>query len=259
MNSSVLPQANQLGEVEHPASRSNDTNTTFSNSHSERIAIQPYVFGAAVADPSYPSASPINDRSVWSVRSVRSGDPLNRFFVSRGCKQPSVLDSIGAQPIDIARKLTQWDEETYRDVLNTTPLNACIWDENMKYVACNDAWCNAFGLSASTILDECHYNIFDDLPETYLREHQRCLNGEELHSLDELYQRQDGRVYHFSWTNIPMKSKRGKIGGMICVSRIKQLVISPIADGQPLIRDPHLVTHALRHHQMLQSQIDQSA
>ncbi len=114
-----------------------------------------------------------------------------------------------------------------------TPAAVAMCDREMRYLVHSDRWIEDFGLSQKNLLGLCHYDVFPDLPDTWKEEDRKCLSGETITHLEEIFKRADGRSDWVRRELYPWRDSTGEVGGLIIFAE----VITERIKARQLLRD----------------------
>ena len=100
------------------------------------------------------------------------------------------------------------------------PAAIAICDTQMRYLAHSDRWSRDYGLEGETLVGQCHYDLFPDLPKFWKEEHQRCFRGESIKKDEEPFPRADGKLDWVRRELHPWKDGNGQIGGLVMFTEV---------------------------------------
>src|SRR6266446_6414701 len=108
-----------------------------------------------------------------------------------------------------------------RDITEQAPAGIAMFDAKMRYLAVSRRFLSDFQLSAQAeLIGRSHYEIFPDIPPRWREIHARVLAGEELAREEDLFPRQDGRIYWVRWLMKPWRTANGQIGGALLFNEL---------------------------------------
>lgn len=129
-----------------------------------------------------------------------------------GVMQFDAIDGIGEQiPLY---------EACFRIFLEKVPVAVAVVDRKIRYLAYNRKWAEDYRLPDENLTGRCHYDLFPEVPDSWKKEHERCLAGELIVKDEELFQRMDGSVDWVKRELIPLKNREGKIRGLIIMAQV---------------------------------------
>jgi PAS domain S-box-containing protein len=119
----------------------------------------------------------------------------------------------------INSQINQKLSEIYlQQTLEYVPVAIAIFDQQMRYLACNRRWLEDNNLT-DDIIGRSHYEIFTDIPQEWQQIHQKCLLGAIERREEVAYPRADGSVDWLSWSIRPWYTANGEIGGIMLFSQ----------------------------------------
>jgi PAS domain S-box-containing protein len=106
------------------------------------------------------------------------------------------------------------DPERLQRCVELLPAPVAVLDRGMRYLALSRRWREAFGPREGEYLGRSHYELFPDIPERWREVHRRCLTGQFAESMDDTFDRPDGRAEHLRWAIHPWWDAAGAVGGL---------------------------------------------
>ncbi len=100
------------------------------------------------------------------------------------------------------------------------PAAIAICDKEMRYLAHSDRWSKDYGLEGESLVGQCHYDLFPDLPEHWKAEHQSCFKGNIVRKEEEPFPRTDGSRDWVRRELHPWKNNKGEIGGLVMFTEV---------------------------------------
>lgn len=169
-------------------------------------------------------ATPGDDRWDMEFRAVtRDGGVLWMHGIGRATRdsQGTVLSMTGIN-LDVterkrAEQRLRESEETLRLFFQYAPAAVAMLDSRMRYLAVSRRWLQDYGLDRS-IIGQCHYDVFPEVPERWKEIHRRCLAGAIEASEEDCFERADGSTQWLRWDVLPWRTLAGEIGGIIILS-----------------------------------------
>lgn len=116
------------------------------------------------------------------------------------------------------RRVLQARESLFRTVVQSLPASVAMFDLELKYLACSDAWLEQYGLERAKILGRGHYDIFPEIPDRWKKIHTDCLAGARRVSEFDVFERGDGRKQYLRWVVEPWRDSSGEIGGLLMLT-----------------------------------------
>lgn len=123
----------------------------------------------------------------------------------------------------IARRVQQeleQKEELLRLFIEHTPAAVAMCDLNMCYLTYSSRWALDYGLEDGDLTGQCHYDVFQDIPEKWKQEHRQCLTGQSLINEEEAFPRLDGTLDWVRRELHPWQRADGEIGGLIMFTEV---------------------------------------
>ena len=108
----------------------------------------------------------------------------------------------------------------YKLFVKHAPAAIAICDTRMRYLAHSDRWSRDYGLKGKSLVGQCHYDLFPDLPNHWKEEHQRCFRGETIQKEEEPFPRGDGSVDWVRRELHPWKNGSDEIAGLIMFTEV---------------------------------------
>jgi len=106
---------------------------------------------------------------------------------------------------------------TLQAFIKHAPAAMAMFDNEMRYVAHSDRWCQDYGIARDSLIGESHYDIFPEIPPHWRAKHQRVLAGSVEISEEERFTRSDGSVNVIRWEVRPWFLE-GRIAGMMMLT-----------------------------------------
>ncbi|MFN8651140.1 MAG: PAS domain S-box protein [Gemmatimonadales bacterium] len=108
-------------------------------------------------------------------------------------------------------------ENRLRLFIEHAPAALAMFDREMRYLAASNRWLADFQLPAS-ILGQCHYDLFPEIPERWRDIHRRAFAGEVLRAESDEFVRDNGAAYYLRWEVRPWYAADGTVGGLLIYS-----------------------------------------
>jgi PAS domain S-box-containing protein len=105
-------------------------------------------------------------------------------------------------------------------LLDHLPLALAMFDREMRYLAANRPFTDAFGLDPHDLIGRSHYQIFPDLHPNWRQLFERALTGETGRIDEDFFQRADGTNDWVRWEVRPWRESDGAVGGLILTQEI---------------------------------------
>jgi PAS domain S-box-containing protein len=108
-----------------------------------------------------------------------------------------------------------------RDITEQAPAAIAMFDDKMRYLAVSRRFLSDLQLpSPAELIGRSLYEVSPDIPSRWREVHARVLAGEELASEEDIFPRQDGRIYWVRWAMKPWRIPDGRIGGTMLFSEV---------------------------------------
>lgn len=118
-----------------------------------------------------------------------------------------------------AKLALQQSEATLQLFVRYAPAGIAMFDRNLYYLAASQRWVEDYGLaSPESIVGQCHYDIFPEIPDHWRQIHQRCLAGAIEHCDEDLFERADGSQQWLRWEVRPWYIHDQEIGGILILT-----------------------------------------
>ncbi len=125
--------------------------------------------------------------------------------------------------VDIACRVRQeleQKEELLKLFIAHTPAAVAMCDLDMCYLTYSRRWELDYGLEDRDLTGQCHYDIFQDIPDKWKEEHRQCLAGQSLINEEEDFPRLNGTLDWVRRELHPWRQPDGKIGGLIMFTEV---------------------------------------
>jgi PAS domain S-box-containing protein len=95
------------------------------------------------------------------------------------------------------------------------PTSMAMFDRDMRYIRCSRRWLDDYDLHDEQIEGKRHYDLFPELPESWIKAHRRGLAGEVVKCREDWFVRPDQTVQWLRWEVHPWHEASGEIAGVI--------------------------------------------
>lgn len=143
-----------------------------------------------------------------------------------------MANSIDLKPDARADDPAHQHAEFMRLCLDAAPAGIAMFDRDMRYLAVNHRFTQAYKLGESDILGKCHYDLFPDIPPRWRDIHRRCLSGATERCELEPFHRDDGTTIYVRWEIRPWFAADGTIGGILLFTEDRSAYIQADAERQ---------------------------
>ena len=99
--------------------------------------------------------------------------------------------------------------------IQQAPVALAVFDRKMRYLAHSRRWSEDHGLGDADLRGQCHYDVFDTVPDAWGRAHDRALAGEGVAKTEDWIVHADGRVQWLSWDVLPWYDAPGLPAGVM--------------------------------------------
>lgn len=107
-------------------------------------------------------------------------------------------------------------KNTFKLIIERLPVPIIAFDRNLRFMAASDRFFDESPLEKRNVHPDDHwYSLIPDMPIKWKKIHQRCLQGEELKSDEDLFYRKDGSIECWKWEIRPWYLSSREIGGVI--------------------------------------------
>lgn len=101
----------------------------------------------------------------------------------------------------------------------TAPVAVAMFDRDMRYIEASDRWVRGVGLPREALIGARMYDLHPEYPQRWREVHARCLAGATERAEADCWARADGAEMWLMWEARPWRDAKGRIGGLIIVSR----------------------------------------
>lgn len=105
-------------------------------------------------------------------------------------------------------------------LLDHLPQALAMFDQDMRYLAANRRYLEAFGLESQPVIGRTHGEIFPGLHESWRALFDKARQGEAGCIEEDLFQRPGGGSDWVRWEITPWRGEEGEIGGVILSQEI---------------------------------------
>ncbi|WP_199333871.1 PAS domain S-box protein [Oculatella sp. FACHB-28] len=155
---------------------------------------------------------------------LRGRDGTYRWFLSRAIpirdEQGRILRWFGTNTDITDRKQAETnlhDSETkLRLFIEQAPATVAMLDHEMRYLLVSQRWVDTYHLeSIAAVIGRSHYDLFPNLPDHWIKIHQRCLTGESEKCEEDWFLLPDGSEQWLFWEIVPWYTSTGTVGGIL--------------------------------------------
>ncbi len=168
--------------------------------------------------------------SLKCLKAVGEGDIGARIFPATSPDEIGQLQrGINAAVEEIQKRIQAQQEaenklRKNKEELNLyfeyTPAATAMCDRNMRYLAHSRRWIVDYHLPDENLIGQCHYDVFETIPEKWKQEHIRCFQGEVIVNDEEPFNRKDGTMDWVRRSLHPWRTESGEIGGLIMFTEV---------------------------------------
>lgn len=112
------------------------------------------------------------------------------------------------------RKLRN-SEASLRNMVRNAPIAVAMFDLNMHYLVVSEKWLEHENKTAVDLIGNSHYDVVQEIPESWKIVHRACLSGETCGSDGDELIRKDGKKEILRWKMNPWYDADGGIGGAV--------------------------------------------
>ncbi len=102
--------------------------------------------------------------------------------------------------------------------IDRAPAALAMLDREMRYLAVSRRWLEMHSLGDIDVIGRSHYEIFPGSPESWRKEHRRCLAGETMEMSERELTRADGSMQWIRREILPWRAGDGSVGGIVIFS-----------------------------------------
>jgi PAS domain S-box-containing protein len=129
------------------------------------------------------------------------------------------FDSMSTRLQEKNRELKS-NEALLREFIKHTPAAIAMLDTQMRYVQASDRFLTDYHLEGQSIIGQCHYDVFPNLPTRWKEAHQRILAGAVERFDEDPYPGPDGGTEWLQWEGLPWRKAGGEIGGLVLFTQV---------------------------------------
>ena len=118
------------------------------------------------------------------------------------------------------RKFLYESEERLRLFVEHTPAAVAMLDCDMRYVMTSRRWLTDYKLGSQNIIGSSHYDVFQNITETWKELYQRGIMGEVVKCDEDSLTLDDGTLEWLRWEIHPWRDNHGDIGGIIVITEV---------------------------------------
>lgn len=118
----------------------------------------------------------------------------------------------------LAEKSTKTHAAQLKEFVDQAPVAIAMLDRDMRYITVSRRWLEDYGLTGKCVENQCHYDVFPDVPQHWKDVHRRCLAGAIERADEEMFERTDGSQQWLRWEVRPWQANPGTIGGIFIFS-----------------------------------------
>ena len=134
----------------------------------------------------------------------------------------TIMDITKRKQVELA---LERERQQLRQIITCAPIAIAMLDTQMHYLAYSQKWVTVQGVEEQSIMGRSHYEVFPDIPERWLAEHRRALQGKVVSASEDVWERADGTKVYLRWAIHPWYTPDGEVGGIvIATDRINELV-----------------------------------
>lgn len=115
--------------------------------------------------------------------------------------------------VEAQRALEDRDAQL-RAILDSTPTGLAIFDTEMRLVLASRAYVEMVGIDASAF-GRIIYDVLPDIPERWREIHRRCLAGERVTLVEDVWSRSSGLSRRYNGVLTPWRASDGAVRGLI--------------------------------------------
>jgi PAS domain S-box-containing protein len=124
-----------------------------------------------------------------------------------------VRDSEAQDPSIVAG--LRHSQERLQFLLDHAPGTLAMFDRDMRYLAVNRRWAEAYAPGGESVIGRCHYDVYPDMTEEWREAHRRGLAGESTKIEQERVPIGDGAFIWLRWEVQPWHDVTGAVGGIV--------------------------------------------
>jgi len=102
--------------------------------------------------------------------------------------------------------------------VGAAPAAIAMFDASMNYVAASEKYLDDYRLKDKQVIGTNHYQLFPDLPDSWRRIYQRCMNGAIEREDEEEFDHPDGTKGWMRWEVRPWLDHEYEVGGIILMT-----------------------------------------
>jgi diguanylate cyclase (GGDEF)-like protein/PAS domain S-box-containing protein len=102
--------------------------------------------------------------------------------------------------------------------IDRAPAALAMLDREMRYLAVSRRWLEIHSLGDIDVIGRSHYEIFPQTPQSWRKEHERCLAGETMEMKERILTRADGSTHWIRREILPWRASDDSVGGIVICS-----------------------------------------
>ncbi len=124
--------------------------------------------------------------------------------------------------------------------METLPTASAVFDRQMRYLAFNTRWRQAYRLGDADLIGRSHYEVFPEVSQDWRAVHRRCLGGATERREGDPFPRVDGSVDYIDWVVAPWRDEEGAIGGIVMHTHVvteRHITERRLGEEQAFVRE----------------------
>jgi diguanylate cyclase (GGDEF)-like protein/PAS domain S-box-containing protein len=143
-----------------------------------------------------------------------------KFFYSPIISAAGEIVGLTCFVLDISNEKTAADEllqsrDLMRYITEHNRIAVAICDNNLNYMYVSKPYLDMYRIGSSDIIGKHHYEVFPNLPQSWMEVHKRVLNGEVISREEDRFVHEDGSFDWVRWECRPWFVGDGTIGGLV--------------------------------------------
>ncbi|HWI56958.1 MAG TPA: PAS domain S-box protein, partial [Bacillota bacterium] len=118
----------------------------------------------------------------------------------------------------LAEEVLRESERRLRQFIEHAPVSLAMFDRQMRYLAVSQSWQEQFAPGQPSLIGQCHYELWPDMPQNWKAAHRRGLAGEVVTCDEDAFIGRSNTPEWTRWEVRPWQAPDGAIGGIVIMT-----------------------------------------